>query len=138
MSTQSSHGSKAALSVDGVSIGPWTTQSELKEAGDKSETSAYGSVGHEYADGEGLAANTFTCSGWYDKTATTGTSAVFRGKKGQNLPIVYGEFGATAGFERNTFIGHLDDFTTTTPFNDIVKWSATFTVSGDVVTDVYA
>lgn len=137
MPTASSHGSKAALSVDGSAIGPWTTQSELKEAADKSETTAYGSEGHEYADDEGLAAHAFTCSGWYDKTAVTGTEAVFRGKRGQNLAVVFGPEGSTTGLPRHTFTGHLDDFTTTVPVADIVKWSATFTVSGDVTTDVY-
>jgi len=138
MPTASSHGSKAALSVAGTAIGAWTTQSELKEAADKSETTAYGSTGHEYADDEGLMAHTFTCSGWYDKTAVTGTEAVFRGQSGQNLAVIYGPEGSTTGKPRHTFTGHLDDFTTTVPVADIVKWSATFTVSGDVTTDTYA
>jgi hypothetical protein len=138
MTTASSHGSKAALSVATKAIGPWTTQSELKEAADKSETSAYGSVGHEYADDEGLLAHSFTCSGWYDKTATTGTEAVFRGQAGRNLAVVWGPEGSATGKPRHSFTGHLDDFTTTVPVAEIVKWSATFTVSGDIATDTYA
>ncbi len=137
MTTASSHGSKAALSVATKAIGPWTTASELVEAADKSETTAYGSVGHEYADNEGLAAHTFTCSGWYDKTATTGTEAVFRGQRGKNLAIVFGPQGSTSSKPRHSFTGHLDDFKTTVPVNDIVKWSASFTVSGDITTDTY-
>lgn len=138
MTTASSHGSKAALSVATSAIGPWTTQSELKEAADSSETTGYGSKGHEYADGEALYAHTFTCSGWYDKTTATGTEAVFRGKAGKNLAIEYGPEGSTAGMPKHSFIGHLDDFTTTVPVNDIVKWSASFKVSGEITTDVYA
>lgn len=137
MTTASTHGSKAALSIDGSAIGPWTTTSELKRAADKSETSAYGSVGHEYADNEGLKAHTFTCSGWYDKTATTGTKAVLGGKEGQNLQIVWGEEGSTTGKPKATFTAHLDDFTTTVPVAEIVKWSATFTVSGEIVDGTY-
>lgn len=138
MTTASSHGSKTALSVAASAIGVWTTASELKRVADKSETTAYGSVGHEYADDEGLKAHAFTCSGWYDKTATTGTEAVLGGQEGQNLTIVYGPEGSTTGLPRHTFTGHLDDFTLTTPVADIVKWSATFTVSGEITSDAYA
>jgi hypothetical protein len=138
MTTASSHGSKAALSVAASAIGVWTTQSELKRVADKSETTAYGSEGHEYADGEGLKAHMFTCSGWYDKTATTGTEAVLGGQEGQNLAVVYGPEGSTAGMPRHTFVGHLDDCTITSPATDITKWSATFTVSGEIATDNYS
>lgn len=137
MTTEATHGSKAALSVAASAIGPWTVQTELKRAADKSENTAYGSVGHEYADDEGLKAHTFTASGWYDKTAVTGTEAVLGGQEGKNLAVVYGPEGSTAGSRRHTFTAHLDDFTVTVPVNDIVKWSATFTVSGGITTDVY-
>lgn len=138
MTTASSHGSKAALSINSSVIGPWTTTSELKRAADKSEVTAYGSVGHEYADDEGLKAHSFTCSGWYDKTATTGTEAVLGGQEGQNLPVIYGPEGSTTGKPSHTFTAHLDDFTVTAPVAEIVKWSATFTVSGAITTGTYA
>jgi hypothetical protein len=138
MTTASSHGSKTVLSVSGTDISPWTNASELKRAADKSEITAYGSVGHEYADDEGLKAHTFTCSGWYDKTLTTGTASVFKGQEGQNLAIVRGVEGGTTGKPRETFTAHLDDYTTTSPVADIVKWSATFTVSGEITDDTYA
>lgn len=137
MATASSHGSKAALSIAGSAIGVWTNNSELKRAADKSETTAYGSTGHEYADDEGLKAHSFTCSGWYDKTATTGTEAVLGGQEGQNLAVIYGPEGSTAGLPRHSFTAHLDDFTLTSPVAEITKWSATFTVSGEVTSDVY-
>lgn len=138
MPTASTHGSKTALSVAGTNIGPWTTNSELKRVADKSETTGYGSEGHEYADDEGLKAHTFTCSGWYDKTASTGTGPVFKGQEGQNLAIVRGIEGSTAGMPRETFTAHLDDYTTTSPVAEIVKWSASFTVSGEITDDVYS
>jgi hypothetical protein len=137
MPTESTHGSKTALSVAGSAIGTWTTNSELKRAADKSETTAYGSTGHEYADDEGLKAHTFTCSGWYDKTETTGTEDVLGGQEGQNLAIVYGPEGSATGSRRHTFTAHLDELTLTSPVAEIVKWSATFTVSGEITTDVY-
>lgn len=137
MTTASSHGSKAALTVGATSIAPWTTQSELKRAADKSEVTAYGSVGHEYADQQGLFAHQFTCSGWYDKTATTGTEAVLGAVVGHNLAIVWGPEGSTTGAPKHSFTGHLDDFTMTAPVADIVKWSATFTVSGAIADAVY-
>jgi hypothetical protein len=137
MATASSHGSKAALSIDAKVITPWTAQSELKRTSDKSEVTAYGSIGHEYADTEGLKAHSFTCSGWYDKTATTGTEAVLGGQEGRNLVIVFGPEGTTTGRPKHTFTAHLDDFVLTVPVADIVKWSATFTVSGAVVTATY-
>lgn len=137
MTTQSVHGSKTKISIGGVDISPWTTASELKRGADKSETSAYGSVGHEYADDEGLKAHTFTCSGWYDTTATTGTGAVLKGQEGQNLPVIRGVEGSTTGKPKETFTAHLDEYVTTSPVTDIVKWSATFTVSGVITDGVY-
>lgn len=137
MPTASSHGSKTALSIDGSDVGPWTTASELKRVADKSETTAYGAQGHEYADDEGLKAHSFTCSGWYDKTDTTGTGDVLKGKEGQNLTIIRGLEGSTTGMPKETFVGHLDDYTTTSPVAEIVKWSATFTVSGGITDGVY-
>ena len=137
MPTASSHGSKTALSVDGSAIGVWTTASELKRVADKSETSAYGAEGHEYADNEGLKAHMFTCSGWYDKTATTGTGPVLKGKEGQNLTIIRGIEGSSTGMPKETFVAHLDDYTTTSPVADITKWSATFTVSGEITDGTY-
>lgn len=137
MPTQSTHGRRCALSIDGSNIGPWTTNSELKRAGDKSETTAYGSVGHEYASGEGLKAHTFTASGWYDTTATTGTKAVLGGLEGSNVAIIFGEEGSASGKPKATFTAHVDDFTTTVPVNDIVKWSLACTVSGEITDGTY-
>lgn len=137
MTTQSTHGSKTALSVDSVVISAYTTASELKRIADKSENTGYGSIGHEYADGEGLKAHTFTCSGWYDTTATTGTAGAFKGKEGQNLTVIRGPEGSTSGKPKETFVAHLDDYTVTNPVNDIVKWSASFTVSGEISDGTY-
>jgi hypothetical protein len=137
MTTESVHGSKVALSVDGHVISPWTTNSELKRAADKSEVTAYGAVGHAYGNDKGLKAHTFTASGWYDKTATTGTKAVLGGKEGLNLAVVWGEEGSDTGAPRATFNAHLDEFTTTAPVNDIVKWSSTWTVNGEITDDTY-
>lgn len=134
----STHGSKTVLSVAASDISAWTNASELKRVADKSETTGYGSVGHEYADDEGLKAHTFTCSGWYDKTAVTGTGPVFKGKEGQNLAIIRGVEGDATGAPKETFTAHLDDYTTTSPVAEIVKWSATFTVSGDITDSTYA
>ena len=137
MATASSHGSKTVLSVDGSDISVWTNASELKRVADKSETTAYGSVGHEYADDEGLKAHTFTCSGWYDKTATTGTGGVLKGKEGQNLAVIRGIEGSTTGKFLDKFTAHIEVYTTTSPVAEIVKWSATFTVSGEITDGTY-
>lgn len=138
MTTASSHGSKAAVSVNATAIGMWTNASELKRAADKSEITAYGSVGHEYADQQGLKMHSFTVAGWYDKTTTTGTEGVLGGQVGHVLAVIYGPEGSVTGRVRHSFSAHLDDLTITAPVAEIVKWSSTWTVSGEVTTDTYA
>lgn len=138
MTTASTHGRHTALTVAASDISKWTTQSELGRGSDKSEVTAYGSAGHEYADGGDLKAHSFSCSGWYDVTDTTGTEGVLGGEEGRLLVVVYGPEGGGSGKPKHTFSAHLDKFTLTSPVADIVKWSADWTVSGDVATTAYA
>jgi hypothetical protein len=51
--------------------------------------------------------------------------------------VIYGPEGSTTGLVKHTFTAHLDDFTVTAPVAEIVKWSASFTVSGEVTTGAY-
>lgn len=138
MTTESTHGSGTALMVATKDIGAWTTQTELKRVADPSEKTGYGSTGHEYASGQGLKAHTFTASGWYDKTATTGTEAVLGGQEGANLAVEYGPEGSATGARKHSFTLHVDDVTITSPVGDIVKWSMSGKVSGEVTTGTYS
>lgn len=138
MTTESTHGRRTALSVAASDISKYTTMATFGRGSDKSEVTAYGSVGHEYADGGDLKSHGFACSGWYDKTETTGTEGVLGGQEGQVLPIVYGPEGTTTGSVKHTFTAHLDKFELSSPVADIVKWSADWSVSGEVTTGAYA
>lgn len=132
MTTAPTHGKSTYISVATKDISAYTTDSQFKHAADKHEVTAYGATGHEYADGLGLKAHHFTCSGWFDTTASTGTAAVLDGQEGQLLAIVRRIQGTGTGKPEQTFNAVLDDYTETSPVADIVKWSANFTVSGDV------
>lgn len=134
MTTSPTHGKATFISVGGSDISRWTDNSSLKRAADKHEITGYGDDGHEYADGLGLKAHTFSCSGWYDTTATTGTAAVLKGQEGQRLALVRRVEGTGTGKPAEAFNAVMDDYTETNPVADIVKWAASFTVSG-VITD---
>lgn len=138
MTTQSSHGRKTKLSIATADVSPWTNASEFGRGADAAETTAYGSEGHEFGNEDNLKAHTFTCSGWYDVTETTGTEAVLGGQEGQVLAIEYGPEGSASGKPKHTFSAQLSKFTLSSPVADIVKWSADWKVSGDVTTGAYS
>lgn len=132
MSNSPTHGKSTVLKANTKDISAWTNTSDFKYAADRHESTGYGAVGHEYADGVGLKAHGFKCGGTYDITATTGTAAVFQGKEGTMVGFVRRIQGTGTGKPEETFNAILDDFTPSSPFNDIVRWTANFTVSGDV------
>lgn len=132
MTNSPTHGKSTVLKANTKDISAWSNTSEFKYAADKHENTGYGAVGHEYADGLGLKAHGFKCGGTFDITATTGTAAVFQGKEGTMFAFVRRIRGTGTGLPEQAFNAVMDDYTESSPFNDIVRWTANFTVSGDV------
>lgn len=135
MTTAPVKGTLAAVTVDSTDISTWTTDAQLKRGSDKEEVTAFGDSGHKYTGT--LTNHSFSASGWYDSTGTTGTAAVLDGNEGTTQSIVYGPEGDASGKPSQTFSGLLDDYTLTSAVGGIVKWAASWTVSGDITTSSY-
>lgn len=125
------HGKGMVLKVATNDISTYCTSSKLTRKGDSNEITGYGKNSHVYAGG-GLKGGTFTCEGWYDNTTTTGTHDVFTGMEGTIMAIIRQPEGTGSGKQQQSFDGLLDTYDETAPVNDIIRWSASFTVSDDI------
>jgi hypothetical protein len=81
----------------------------------------------------GLKKGDFTCGGWYDTTAATGPAAVLEPLVGgANVTIVRQPQGTGAGKPQQSFSATVDEYVETSPANDYVTWTASFTRSGPI------
>lgn len=125
------HGRKTVVTVDGNDLSQYTNQSEFNRSADSHDTTTYGATGHTYSPG--LTDGTFTMSGFYDSTESTGPRAVLQPLLGaEAVEVVRQPEGAGSGLPQDTFFGLLTSYTETNPVADMVTWSAEFQISGAV------
>lgn len=125
------HGKSTVITVATKDISAWTNNSELGRGAAGHNVTAYGA--DDEAWNGGIRNGKFTCSGIYDKTATTGTAAVLDPLVGTTVAVVRKAEGTGTGKPQQTFNGLLVSYVETSPVADMVTWSAEFTVSGGVV-----
>lgn len=131
MATDFAHGKDTEVTVDGDPITPWTNNSEFTRGATGHNVTMYGADDEAWAGG--LRNGKFTCSGLYDKTATTGT-AILDPLVGTVVPVIRKPLGTGTGKPQQTFQALLVSYVETSPVADMVSWSAEFTVSGAVAT----
>jgi hypothetical protein len=126
------HGKDTVLKVNSNDISAYTSESELDETTDTHEATGYGVDDHEVDPG--LNAGTFTCGGTYNSTAVTGPRAVFKAVKALNaaVPIIRQDEGTGAGKPQDSFNAVLNSYVQTNPVADMIKWKASFTITGAV------
>lgn len=124
------HGKNTVVKVDANDLSQYTDTSELPRTADSHDVTTYGNDSHRY-DG-GLLDGTFTMSGTYDNTATTGPQAVLRPLLGTVVPIIRQPEGTGIGKAQDSFNALMTKYTETSPVADMVKWSAEFQIDGDV------
>lgn len=102
-----------------------------------SETTAFGDSGVRNIPG--LVNVTFSASGSFDSTATTGPNAVINSLRSATATATfeYGPEGSTTGKVKYTGECWLTDYTAAATVGDKVSWSATFQVDGIVTATVY-
>ena len=128
----SQHGKATVVTVATKDISAYTKNSAFERSAKTHDTTGYGVDDELYAGG--LRSGKFTCSGWYDTTAVTGTRGALLGKEGTALAIVRKVEGTGTGRPQDTFTAVLEKYTETDPHDDIVTWAAEFQISGPVVT----
>lgn len=124
------HGKLTVLKVGANDISPSTKTSNFSGSADVHDTSGYGVTNRTKAGG--VADGTFTASGSYDIQATIGTPTLLEGKEGTTFALTRQVAGAGTGKPQEVFSAVLVKFDVSSPFDDMVTWSAEWSVSGTV------
>ena len=124
------HGRLTVLKIGANDISLATKTSTFSGSADVHDTSGYGLTNRTKAGG--MVDGKFTASGSYDVGATTGTPTLLEGKEGTSFSLTRQVQGAGTGKPQEVFSAVLSKFDVTSPFDDMVSWSAEWDVSGAV------
>lgn len=125
------HGKDTVVTVGGDDLSAATGQSDFNPTGDSHDVSTYGVDGHVFAPG--LTNGTFTMSGTYENSTSTGPKAVLQPLIGANpVTVIRQGEGAGAGKPQDSFSGLCTSYTESNPVAGMIAWSANFQISGDV------
>lgn len=130
------HGKLTQLTVATKDISPYTKTSTLDRSAQTHNVTGYG-VDDELHSG-GLRSAKFTCSGIYDNTVSVGPRNALNGVLGTVVVVTRKPEGTGTGRPLDTFNAVLDKYVETNPHDDMVTWSAEFTVSGPVAATAQA
>lgn len=125
-----SHGKKTIITVATKDISPYCKTSSIERGAAVHNTTGYG-ADDEVNEG-GIRKGKFTCGGTYDNTASVGPSNALDPLVGTVCAVVRKVEGTGTGKPQQTFSAVLDTYTETNPHDDMVSWSASFTLSGPV------
>ena len=126
------HGKNTVITVATKDLSQYTDTSELPRTADSHDVTTYGNDSHRKAGG--LLDGTFTMSGTYDSTALSGPRAALNPLLGTVVAIIRQPEGAGASLPQDSFNALLTGYTETNAVADMVKWSASFEIDGDVDT----
>lgn len=132
MAVAPTHGKLTVLTVATKDISQATKTSTFGGKAESHDTTGYAPTGDARTKAGGLKDGTFTASGVYDTTAVTGTPAALEGQEGTLHAIVRKVAGTGTGKPQETFSGILTKFDVSSPFDEMVTWSAEWDVSGVV------
>ncbi len=130
------HGKATILTVATKDISVFCKTSTLERGAAVHNTTGYG-VDDEINAG-GLRNGKFTVSGVYDNTVSTGPRNALNSLVGTVVAITRKVEGTGTGKPLDTFNAVLEKYVETSPHDEMVTWSADFTVSGAVAATVQA
>lgn len=130
------HGRFTAVSLDGNDLSEYTNNTAFNRSADSHDTTTYGRNSKTYQGG--LKDGTATISGVYDNTALSGPGAVIRPLLGETVPFVYQPEGEGTGRPLATVDVVVTGYEETSPVADMVTWSCSLQLSGDIVDSVGA
>lgn len=126
------HGKTTVLTIATKDISLFTKTSNYERTSPEHATTGYGVDDETYLGG--VRKNTFTCGGAYDNTALVGPRIVLHAVVGTVVVIVRKVEGAGTGKPQDTFSAVVTKYAESNPYDDIVSWSAEFTITGPIVT----
>lgn len=136
------HGKDAVFKIDdsgGVlrDLSAYSDNIEFAYSVDMGETSTFAVEAKTYVSG--LSDSTFTVSGKYDSTVTTGPDVVLSGLVGAEATSTFecGPEGGTTGKIRYTGEAFLTGYAFSAPVGDVVTWTADFQTSGAVTRNTF-
>lgn len=129
------HGKNAFVSVDDNDLSAFANNIQFNRSADSHEVTTFGKNSKVYASG--LKDGEATIQGIYDNTVSTGPGATLRGLLG-GLPVemVYKPEGSGVGKPVSTVDVIVTAYEETAPVADMISFSATLQLSGDIVDSV--
>lgn len=126
------HGRNTVVKVNAKDLSQYIKTSTLEVDSDVHDTTGYGSTAHTKQGG--LLDASFTMSGTYDSTATTGPRAALLPLigVGTGTPVIIWPEGAGTGKPQDSFTGLIKKYTQTAPVDDMVTWAVDIEVSGAI------
>lgn len=120
-------------------LSPYLTAINPNRSNDTHDTTCFGATGHTFA--VGLTNGTISITGFWDKTASTGSAIVIPGLLGLKGMTVGFEWGPEGNANGNVKVSGecvLQNFDVSEPVADMVTFSATFQISGGVTTGTFS
>jgi hypothetical protein len=116
---------------------PYLNSIDFNQSNDTHDDTTMGAEGHTYR--AGLTDGTISLAGIWDKTATTGADTVLQSLVGVEITVgfEYGPEGNTAGQVKKSGECVLESYAESAPVADLVTWTASFKISGNVTKGVF-
>ena len=132
------HGKNSVLHYGGVDLTTFLTDIGEDLSRDTSDTTAMGSEAKTNV--AGTYGGSWSLSGWFDPTETTGPHAVLRAAflAGTDAEVEYGPAGDTTGLVKETGQAKVTAYAATSSVEDTVAFTATLTLNGPLVPDEWA
>lgn len=137
------HGKDAYLGLEDIAgttirnLSPNLDSIDFNQKNDVHDDTTYGKTGHTYRGG--LTDSTFTIGGMYDRTLLTGTHTVLQSLVGQSASVGF-EFGPEGNVAtRPKLSGEcvMETYAVSDPVADLIKFTASFKISGAVTVGVF-
>ena len=126
------HGKQTVITIATKDISPFTKTSNYERTAPAHSTTGYGVDDELYAGG--VRVNTFTCGGAYDNTVLVGPRIVLHAAVGTTVAVVRKVEGTGTGKPQDSFNAVVTKYAESSPYDDIVSWSAEFQISGPITT----
>lgn len=125
------HGKDTKITLNAADLSAFTNTSELTEASDSHDVTAYGNQQHRYFGG--LKDGTASMGGIYDDGATPAPAAVIPPLIGTTVTLVRQPEGLGSGKPTDTVTVLVLNYVETAPVADMITWSCALQLSGAVV-----
>lgn len=140
----STHGKDAYFAVEDSGgatlrdLSPNLNNTDFTVSTDIHDDTGYGQDGHTKKGG--LTDGSITISGFWDKTALTGTETVLASLVGLFAPVdfEFGPEGNASGAVKKSGKCVLETYTQSAPVADLIAFTATFSISGKPTTGTFS